>query len=167
MTRLNLRSLRLPHLLVASLCYVISAASTAEQADFNPWFSPAFYQAKPAYLTDISLSVEQEENLFKLLHAQLPAIRELQSERLQAEQEVQEHALVHNYDRELLEPMIERLAKAVVAENIQRAEIDNRIVSLLTPAQRETVTRWWQLQRGSSTQGATDRAQSAREGDDK
>lgn len=130
-------------LLIVFFCGV-SSLSWSDNSALNPWFSPAFYQAKPEYLADIQLTVEQEENLFKLLHAQLPAIRELQTERIDAAQAVQAQALIHNYDRDLLDPMIERLAKAVVAEQIQRAEIDNRIVSLLTPAQREQVIDWWQ-----------------------
>lgn len=122
----------------------MAGLAQAQTSVSNPWFSPAFYQAKPVYLTDIELSVEQQDGLFKLLHAQLPAIRELQLARVNAERAVQAQALLHNYDREVLEPLIEDLAKAIVAEQIQRAEIDSRIISLLTPAQRDQVNRWWQ-----------------------
>lgn len=134
----------LAQLLFITLASGVSLARGSESSALNPWFSPTFYQAKPDYLAGVQLTVEQEENLFKLLHAQLPAIRELQTERIDAAQTVQAQALIHNYDRDLLDPMIERLAKAVVAEQLQRAEIDNRIVSLLTPAQREQVIDWWQ-----------------------
>lgn len=138
-------------------CWLSFVMCSGAVAEINPWFSPGFYSAKPAYLAQIELTVEQEDSLFKLLHAQLPAIRELQAERMSAEHAVQEQALINNYDREVVEPMVERLAKALVAEHIQRAEIDNRIVSLLTPAQREQVVSWWQQQVeavGRRTEGA-------------
>lgn len=87
-------------------------------------------------LRGLDLSEAQRDQIFQLLHAQAPAMREKGKELRESRRELQEAAMSEQYDEARVRSLSDNAARAMAEMMEMRARTQNQIYQLLTPEQR-------------------------------
>lgn len=96
---------------------------------------PEFGQ--PHYLRGIALSSEQEDKIFALHHAEVPKVREQMKQRHALHQELRLVSQAAQFDESKAKAIADKLANLEKDGALNRARTENKVLSLLTPEQRE------------------------------
>jgi len=94
---------------------------------------------QPMWLGDIQLSEAQEDQLFKVLYAQLPTLHEQEKTLRHAHEELRALPFVDKYDAARVKTLTESIGRALATLELTKATTENRIFALLTPEQRKQV----------------------------
>lgn len=96
---------------------------------------------KPFFLKGIELTAEQEDKIFELTHAEAPKLRA----RMKAQQDLRQDLIImiqtNNFDENKARKIADKLAKIESENTLAKAHIDNSLMNLLTPEQREKVIK--------------------------
>jgi len=94
----------------------------------------------PPYLHDITLSDEQQDKIFDLMHAQAPQVRLLARTLRKSHEQLRELGFSEKYDDATARSLIDAAAHAQSELELLRTHGDHEILALLTPEQRKQVT---------------------------
>ncbi len=95
----------------------------------------------PPYLRGVRLDEAQRDKVFAILHAQVPRMRELETTRRKAQQELMTLATSGHYSDDKAAKAADALARATAEISLLMARSDSRIVALLTPEQRKQIAQ--------------------------
>jgi Spy/CpxP family protein refolding chaperone len=93
----------------------------------------------PPYLQGLSLSDEQQDRIFDLLHGQAPEVRQLARSLQKTHSQLRDLGFADNYDEAAARALAVAHAKAESELALLRARTDHQILALLTAAQRQQV----------------------------
>lgn len=91
----------------------------------------------PPYLRGIQLSETQKDEVFNLMHAQVPVMRDQHKQRLQLMQELRATSQADQFDDAKAQQITNQLAGLEKEKTLMRARNDAKIFALLTPEQRQ------------------------------
>jgi Spy/CpxP family protein refolding chaperone len=96
---------------------------------------------KPFFLKGIELTSEQEDKIFALTHAEVPEMRT----RMKAQRELRQDLMIliqsNKFDENKARKIADKLANIERENALSKARLDNSIMNLLTPEQREQVSK--------------------------
>ena len=95
---------------------------------------PGKHMPLPPFLQGIELSETQQDELFKIMHAAAPALRQQEKILHQIRDELRGLAQTAP-DEAKLKSVLDRLAKATAEAELQRFRIGQKIFAILTPEQ--------------------------------
>lgn len=108
----------------------------------------------PPFLRGIDLSEAQQDQVFAILHAQIPLLREQHKRVAKARSALYQLAASANYDDAKAAALAQSAAQAMASISLQQVRSEQKLLALLTPEQRRQA-----LQRGDDPrQGAAVRA---------
>lgn len=90
----------------------------------------------PPFLRMLDLSEVQDEAVFKILHAQVPVLRDQQRVIEKTHAALHALALANSFDDKAASALARDAGQAMVALTLQQARTEASIVALLTPEQR-------------------------------
>lgn len=90
----------------------------------------------PHYLRDVNLTSAQEDQLFTLMHAQMPLMREQHKQEIQLRQELRTTSQADRFDEGKVQQLADKLSTLDKEKIIARARNEAKIFALLTPEQR-------------------------------
>ncbi len=90
----------------------------------------------PHYLRDVSLTSAQEDQLFTLMHAQMPMMRDQHKQEIQLRQALRTASQADKFDEAKVQQLAEKMANLDKEKIIARARNEAKIFALLTPEQR-------------------------------
>jgi periplasmic protein CpxP/Spy len=128
-----------------ALALAATAASAAPPADLppgGPMPSPMMEPGRepiPPFLHGVSLSEDQRDKLFEIMHAQIPALRAREKELRQAHEGLLKLSLNSEFDDVKAKSLADAIARATADIALSRARNDAKIYRLLTPEQRKQV----------------------------
>jgi protein CpxP len=93
----------------------------------------------PIWLHGIKLSEDQEEQLFKIIYAQLPTLHEQAKILRHAHEDLRTAPFSEKYDAAKVKSLTESISRAIATLELTRATADSRIYALLTAEQRQQV----------------------------
>jgi periplasmic protein CpxP/Spy len=91
----------------------------------------------PPYLRGLELSDGQEDQIFALMHEQIPALREQQKQRRHALDELEALTKASSFDEHKAQQLAEKLSEIEKQFVLSRARNDFRINGILTADQRK------------------------------
>lgn len=139
-------------LMTATLC--LPLASHAQQAPQRgqdagpahhmPGPPPGFRgagdgDALPLFMHGIELSEAQQDKVFAATYAQAPFLREQEKLAFKAHQQLRELAASNAYDDGQAQALSRSAAEAMAAISLQRARLEQQLLAVLTPEQRQQV----------------------------
>lgn len=103
--------------------------------------APAFggHEPTPPFLRGLTLSEAQKDQVFELMHKQVPAMRDKAKASHQAMDELRQLALSDNYDEARAKKLARSAADAQSEMALLHAQSDQKILALLTPEQRKEI----------------------------
>ncbi|MEO7344280.1 MAG: Spy/CpxP family protein refolding chaperone [Methylotenera sp.] len=90
----------------------------------------------PHYLRDVTLTSAQEDQLFTLMHAQMPIMRDQHKQEIQLRQELRTASQADKFDEAKVQQLADKLANLDKEKTMMRAHNEAKIFALLTPEQR-------------------------------
>lgn len=90
----------------------------------------------PPYLRDVKLTNVQEDQLFTLMHAQMPTMRDQHKQQMQLRQELRATSQADKFDEAKVQQLAEKMANLEKEKIMMRAHNEAKIFALLTPEQR-------------------------------
>jgi len=93
----------------------------------------------PPYLHALTLSDEQQDRIFDLLHAQAPHVRQLVRRLHKAGEQLRGLGLSETYDEAAARALVEASTAAQAELALLRTRTDHAILAVLTPEQRKQV----------------------------
>lgn len=93
----------------------------------------------PPYLRALTLSDDQQDRIFDLLHAQAPHARQLVRSLHKARAQLIELGLSDKYDEAAARALVDASTTAEAELSLLRARTDHAIIAVLTPEQRRQV----------------------------
>jgi Spy/CpxP family protein refolding chaperone len=93
------------------------------------------------FLHGIALTAEQEDQVFKLTHAEIPKMRDHMKQEQQLKQELSALTQASSFDENKAKQIADKLANLTRERAFSRAKLDSQVFALLTPAQREQATK--------------------------
>jgi Spy/CpxP family protein refolding chaperone len=94
----------------------------------------------PPWLRGLALTEAQQDKVFAILHAQMPALRERMRELHKAREALQQAARTDRFDEARATALADAVSRATAAVELMRARSDAAIWQVLTPEQRRQVS---------------------------
>lgn len=94
----------------------------------------------PRYLADLALTEDQQDKIFGILYAAVPAVREQAKALRKAREALDELTTTVQYEQARVKGLADSLAKADSQLALLRARTEREIYLVLTPAQREKMS---------------------------
>lgn len=91
----------------------------------------------PPFLHGLTLSDEQQDRIFDLLHEQAPRVRQLARAAHKSHEQLHELGLSDKYDEAAAQALVDAATKAESELALIHTRTDHAIVALLTPEQRK------------------------------
>lgn len=139
---------------VAAVCSALAFGTTSIYADempsgdmpppmhgAGPMMGGGMHEMQPPFLHGVELSEQQKDDIFKAMYAQIPAMRENGKAIRKAQEALREYAMSGQYDSKIAQKLADEAGKAIAAAELGRAEIDAKILGLLTPEQQKQVQK--------------------------
>lgn len=95
------------------------------------------HDGKPPYLRGLDLTSAQEDQLFNLNYAQVPAMRDRHKQHQQLMAELRATAQAEKFDDAKAQQLADKAAKLEREQVLARARHDAKVFALLTPEQRK------------------------------
>jgi Spy/CpxP family protein refolding chaperone len=92
-------------------------------------------------LRGLNLSQEQKDQVFNLVHAQQPAMREKMKALHQARKEVRKITLSDNYDAARVRQIATAQSQTLIELGTMRADLEHKIYTLLTSEQKQQLAQ--------------------------
>jgi Spy/CpxP family protein refolding chaperone len=143
--------------LLAATCLITAAVSTATAEQNTRHNQPnhcvkghhqgshptgdSLTLGKPPFLHGISLTSEQEDKLFALTHAATPAMREFAKQEKTLHEALRQLSQHTPLDETKLKQIAEKLGNVSKDKTVYRITVDSKVLALLTPEQREQVSK--------------------------
>jgi len=93
----------------------------------------------PPFMHGIELSEAQQDKVFAATYAQAPFLREQEKIAFKAHQQLRELASSNVYDDSQAQALARSAAEAMAAISLQRARLEQQLLAVLTPEQRQQV----------------------------
>lgn len=93
----------------------------------------------PPFMHGIELSEAQQDKVFAATYAQAPFLREQEKLAFKAHQQLRELAASNAYDDAQAQALARGAAEAMAAISLQRARLEQQLLAVLTPEQRQQV----------------------------
>ncbi len=97
------------------------------------------FERTPPFLHGLQLSEEQNDKIFDLMHAQVPALRAKAKEARKAHEELHRLSLSVDFDEAKAKSLADAGARAMADMALMRTRVDHQIYRLLTPEQRRAL----------------------------
>lgn len=104
---------------------------------FGP--GPGGAQGLPPFLHGIALSEAQQDKVFAATHAQAPLLREQQKIAVKAHEQLRQLAASSTYDDARAGALANTAAQAMAQISLLQARLEQQLLALLTPEQRQQV----------------------------
>lgn len=104
---------------------------------FGP--GPGGAQGLPPFLHGIALSEAQQDKVFAASHAQAPLLREQQKIAFKAHEQLRQLAASSTYDDARAGALANTAAQAMAQASLLQARLQQQLLALLTPEQRQQV----------------------------
>lgn len=104
---------------------------------FGP--GPGGAQGLPPFLHGIALSEAQQDKVFAATHAQAPLLREQQKIAVKAHEQLRQLAASSTYDDARAGALANTAAQAMAQISLLQARLQQQLLALLTPEQRQQV----------------------------
>lgn len=88
------------------------------------------------YLHGLSLTDEQQDRIFDIVHEQSPKLRQIARLARRAREQLRELAVSDRYDEAQVKTLAETAARANAEAALLRAQVDHAVVAVLTEEQR-------------------------------
>ena len=98
---------------------------------------PPEMPGRPFPLHDVDLSESQQDAVFDLVHAQIPAQRTLEKKTAKALDELHRLSASDRFNAKQARALAEAYAQAQAELSFNQAELDSKLRALLTPEQRQ------------------------------
>jgi len=95
------------------------------------------HDSKPSYLRSLDLTSAQEDQLFNLDYAQVPAMRDQHKQHLQLMEELHATAQAEKFDDTKAQQLADKAAKLEKDKVLAMVRHDAKVFALLTPEQRK------------------------------
>jgi Spy/CpxP family protein refolding chaperone len=128
-----------------TLALAATAAFAAPPADLPPGgpmpppMMGAGREPMPPFLRGVTLTEEQRDKLFEIMHAQMPALRNREKELRQSHEGLLKLSLNGEFDDLKAKALADAGARAMAEIALMRARLDHKIYRLLTPEQRKQI----------------------------
>lgn len=140
MLRTPLTALALATALLAGQAQAESPAAPATPAAAAPAANPATAQdLTPPFLRGIELTAEQKTHINNVINEQIPAVREQSRLMREKHDALQAMVIAEKYDHDKTRQLVDELTKGMATLTLLRADTDAKLMTLLTPAQRQQV----------------------------
>lgn len=93
----------------------------------------------PPFLHGIALSEAQQDKVFAASHAQAPLLREQQKIAFKAHEQLRQLAASSTYDDARAGALANTAAQAMAQASLLQARLEQQLLALLTPEQRQQV----------------------------
>jgi Spy/CpxP family protein refolding chaperone len=103
----------------------------------GPGSLPGLDMPLPPYLHELTLSDEQQDKIFDLLHAQAPQVHRLARTLHKSNAQLRELGYSEQYDEAAARGLIDAAARAQSELALLRIRADHEVLGLLTPGQRK------------------------------
>ena len=100
---------------------------------------PGGAQGLPPFLHGIALSEAQQDKVFAATHAQAPLLREQQKIAFKAHEQLRQLAASSTYDDARAGALANTAAQAMAQISLLQARLEQQLLALLTPEQRQQV----------------------------
>lgn len=100
---------------------------------------PGGAQGLPPFLHGIALSEAQQDKVFAATHAQAPLLREQQKIAVKAHEQLRQLAASSTYDDARAGALANTAAQAMAQISLLQARLEQQLLALLTPEQRQQV----------------------------
>ncbi len=90
----------------------------------------------PPYLRDVKLTSAQEDQLFSLMHAQMPIMRDQHKQAMQLREELRTASQADKFDEAKVQQLADKMASLEKEKTLMRARNEAKIFAILTPEQR-------------------------------
>lgn len=133
-------------LLLASALGAPLAAHAQQGPDHGPGPGPrmegpgrGFGEGLPPFLRGVELSEAQQDKVFAATYAQAPLLREQQKIAFKAHEQLRELAASNRYDDAKAVALANGAAQAMAKISLQHARLEQQLLAVLTPEQRQQV----------------------------
>lgn len=113
-----------------------TAAAPAAAAPAAPAAAP---DLTPPFLRGIELTAEQKTHINNVINEQVPAVREHSRLMREKHDALQALVIAEKYDHNQAQQLVDELTKGMATLTLLRADTDAKLMTLLTPAQRQQV----------------------------
>ncbi|MCB4811874.1 Spy/CpxP family protein refolding chaperone [Methylovorus menthalis] len=134
---LGLMGLSLPLLLQAQPLLQDRPAPALERLNAAPLPDSKLSPGLPPYLRGLDLSEAQEDQIFALMHDQIPALREQQKQRRHALDDLEALSKANTFDERKAQQLAEKLSEIEKQFILSRVHNDFKINGILTAEQRK------------------------------
>lgn len=93
--------------------------------------------AMPPFLHGVKLSERQQDQVFELMHAQMPAMRQQEKQLRQSLDALRQLALDEHFNDARAQALAQSAARSQSEMMLQKVQLDRKIQSLLTAEQRK------------------------------
>ena len=93
----------------------------------------------PPFLREVELSETQQDKVFAATYAQAPLLREQQKIAFKAHEQLRELAASSHYDDAKAVALANGAAQAMATISLQHARLEQQLLAVLTPEQRQQV----------------------------
>lgn len=98
---------------------------------------PAAGGAMPPFLHGLKLSERQQDQVFELMHAQVPAMRQQEKQLRQSLDALRQLALDEHFDEARAQALAQSAARSQTEMTLLKVQLDRKVQSLLTAEQRK------------------------------
>lgn len=133
-------------LLLATALGAPLAAHAQQGPDHGPGPGPrmegpgrGFGDGLPPFLRGVELSEAQQDKIFAATYAQAPLLREQQKIAFKAHEQLRELAASNHYDDAKAVALANGAAQAMAKISLQHARLEQQLLAVLTPEQRQQV----------------------------
>lgn len=133
-------------LLLATALGAPLAAHAQQGPDHGPGPGPhmegpgrGFGDGLPPFLRGVELSEAQQDKVFAATYAQAPLLREQQKIAFKAHEQLRELAASNHYDDAKAVALANGAAQAMAKISLQHARLEQQLLAVLTPEQRQQV----------------------------
>ena len=116
----------------------LALAATATFAAPPPMMGPD-QEPTPPFLHGVSLTEEQRDKMFEIMHAQMPGLRAREKELRQAHEALLRVSLSGEFDDIKAKSLADAGARAMAEIALTRARLDHKVYRLLTSEQRKQI----------------------------
>jgi Spy/CpxP family protein refolding chaperone len=116
----------------------LALAATAASAEPPPMLGPG-HEPTPPFLHGVTLTEEQRDKVFEIMHAQMPGLRAREKELRQSHEALARLSLSVEFDDLKAKALADAGARTMAEIALTRARLDHKVYRLLTPEQRKQV----------------------------
>lgn len=116
----------------------LALAATATFAAPPPMMGPD-QEPTPPFLHGVTLTEEQRDKVFEIMHAQIPALRTREKELRQSHEALLRVSLSGEFDDLKAKTLADAGARALAEIALTRARLDHKVYRLLTSEQRKQI----------------------------